>query len=144
MQQTAKRALEHILMGEREWTAVGNFQNYWYGDINERRPELIREPLPTVPADDLHGQRWAAFLAAYVEYLCEKYHEPCPTWVYEPRYILTEPFYVAAYPAGDFRDEERKETPAVFAKRNVYLAERHLETKWEFAARIREQFKIAG
>jgi hypothetical protein len=40
-----------IVQGERPWTALGDFLNYWYTYATDRREEPIREPL--TPPDDV-------------------------------------------------------------------------------------------
>jgi hypothetical protein len=38
-------------------------------------------------------RHWAAFCAASVEFLCDRYGLACPAWVFEPAYTLTTPWY---------------------------------------------------
>jgi hypothetical protein len=35
--QTMSRAFQEICAGEREWTALGNFMNYWYSYAKDGR-----------------------------------------------------------------------------------------------------------
>lgn len=44
--QTMSKAFSEICQGERPWTALGNFMNYWYEYAKDRRETLIADPLP--------------------------------------------------------------------------------------------------
>jgi hypothetical protein len=91
--QTMSVAFEQICAGERDWTALGNFMNYWYDYAKDRREALVADPLPLYDERSLHQHRWAVFCAASVEWFCNKYCVPCPEWVHDPKYILSEPWF---------------------------------------------------
>jgi hypothetical protein len=65
--QTMSIAFRQICEGERDWTALGNFMNYWYSYAKDRRPELMTDPLPEYDTQSLYQHRWAVFCAASVE-----------------------------------------------------------------------------
>ena len=56
-----------IVQGERPWTALGDFLNYWYTYAVDRREELIREPLTLPDNVTPELRQWAAFCAASVD-----------------------------------------------------------------------------
>ncbi len=91
--QTTQTTYQLITQGERPWNALGDFLNYGFGYATDHRAELAREPIqePTEVTADLH--RWVAFCTASVEYLCERYSIPCPEWVLQPTYNLSEPWF---------------------------------------------------
>src|SRR5215469_9718472 len=66
---TMSIAFRQICAGEREWTALGNFMNYWYAYAKDRRAELIADPLSVYDETSLYQHRWAVFCAASVEWL---------------------------------------------------------------------------
>ncbi|HLZ61992.1 MAG TPA: hypothetical protein VKR06_34035 [Ktedonosporobacter sp.] len=142
--QTMHLAFKDICNGERPWTALGNFMNYWFGYATDRREMLVAEPIPEAPANE-YCQRWAAFCAASVEHLCNKYTVPCPEWVHDPKYILPEPWYYE--PELRFRERLIAESPDEFKKRNVYSGSSRsmFDNKWELVERYKdqiEQFKL--
>jgi hypothetical protein len=131
-------AFEHIKEGERPWTALGDFLNYWFAYASERREDLVRDPIqePTQVTLDLH--RWAVFCAATVEYLCQQYHIPCPDWVDNPIYVLAEPWFEglgASKPQVQAR--LKQETPEPFRRRNIYCGPREFTHKYELAKHYR-------
>ena len=97
----------------------------------------MREPIqePVEVSSDLH--RWAAFCAASVECLCERYGIPCPAWVFLSTYTLTDPWFTglgAERPQVQAR--LRQETPAAFARRNIFCGTRVFANKYELAERV--------
>jgi hypothetical protein len=44
--QTMSKAFSEICAGERSWTALGNFMNYWYEYAKDRREALLVDSLP--------------------------------------------------------------------------------------------------
>ena len=121
--QTMQTTCQLITQRERSWNALGDFLNYWFGYATDRRAELAREPIqePTEVTADLH--RWAAFCAASVEYLCERYSIPCPEWVLQPAYNLSEPWFTGlGADRPQIQVRLRQETPAPFARRNIFSA----------------------
>jgi hypothetical protein len=132
------RALQNICAGEEPWIALGNFLNSWYVDAKDHRYDLVSEPLPETPTDE-YFQHWAAYCAASVEHLCVKYHEPCPQWVHDPKYVLATPWY-ENHPEH-MHDWIRSTTPEEFKNRNVYSGNRMFRNKWELAERYKNHPK---
>ena len=135
--QTMRTTYQLIVQGERPWNALGDFLNYWFGYATDRRAELVTEPIqePTEVTSDLH--RWAAFCAASVEYLCERYSVPCPDWVLQPTYTLSDPWFTGL---GAHKPQIQarliQETPAPFAGRNIFCGNRMFANKYELAERV--------
>jgi hypothetical protein len=141
-------AYAEICQGEDPWIALGNFINDWFDYAKDRREQLVADPLNVPELLTLDLQRWAAFCAASVEWLCQRYTVPCPAWVHHPIYTLPEPWFY--YPQARFlngEDPERlqrlqerliQQTPEPFTRRNVYCGNRMFDNKYELA----EQFRI--
>ena len=128
--QTMRRAYSDICQGEDPWTALGNFTNAWYDYAKGMRPSLVRQPLVSPDYDTAYTKRWAAFCAASVEFLCERYHLPCPQWVHDPRYILPQPWSGSdIFP--DITQQSIKTTPLPFVKRNIFCGNGHFKNKYE-------------
>ena len=75
--QTMTRAYSDICQGEDPWTALGNFSNAWYDYAKGMRPSLVRQPLVSPDHDTAYTRHWAAFCAASVEFLCDRYQRFC-------------------------------------------------------------------
>jgi len=137
--QTMAFSYQEICQGELPWVALGNFMNYWFDYAKDRRTELVATPisLPDPLSDELF--RWAVFCAASVEYLCERYGVPCPSWVHNPAYCLSESWFDAPM-AHKLQVRERlvQQTPEPFTKRNIYCGNRMFANKWEFAEQYRQ------
>ncbi len=130
--ETIAWAYRQICHGEDPWTALGNFTNAWYGYAKHMRAELISEPLQQPAQETEHTRRWGVFCAASVEYLCNLYHLPCPSWAHDPRYILETPWWYthqASDPAA--QTALRRITPAPFARRNIFCSNRLYQNKYE-------------
>ena len=130
--KTMARSYQETCQGEEPWIALGNFMNAWYGDAKARRQALISDPL-TIP-DNLTPelQKWAAFIASSVEWFCNEYGLPCPNWVYDPLYNLTEPwFYSIGVQREEIRQQLISETPQSFALRNIYCGKDVYANKYE-------------
>jgi hypothetical protein len=125
-------AYAQICQGERPWTALGNFMNDWFGFAKDRRASLVIDPLPEQEAWTQDTHRWAAFIAASVEWLCQKYGVACPGWVHNPEYVLPEMWW---WSAGAQKPQVRarliKETPEPFTRRNIYCGNRMYNNKYE-------------
>ena len=119
--QTATETLGLIAGGLDPWLAVGQFVDDWRRSELDRRPDLCREPLPTV---DGEATRWAALLAASVEWLCAQDRLPFPVWTSRPEYRLPEPWFL--YPGWRLRAWQLVETPAPFKMRNIFGGDRIL------------------
>lgn len=141
--QTIAFTYKEICQGERPWVALGNFMNDWFDYAKDRRAELVAEPisLPEMPDNEMF--RWAVFCAASVEYLCQRYSLPCPSWVRNPIYTLAEPwFHVPMAHKPEVRAYLIQKTPEPFARRNIYCGDRVFANKYEFAEEYR-RFKLA-
>ena len=136
--QTIAQTYQEIYQGERVWTALGNFMNDWFDYASDRREQLVAESI-IVPKDaDSNMLRWAAFCAASVEYLCKRYNVPCPSWVFDPIYHLSEPwFYSLAANKVEIRQWLIEQTPEPFTRRNIYCGNRMFDNKYEFVERYR-------
>lgn len=137
--QTMTRAYQQICAGEDPWIALGNFRNAWYGYAKDIRADLISEP-PVRPNEDTeYTQRWRAFCAASVEFLCDRYGVPCPEWVYDSSYILTAPWWHTRHPhKSTIRARLLQTTPEPFARRNIFCGNRLYQNKYELTAWVQE------
>jgi hypothetical protein len=137
--QTMAWAYQQICTGEDPWTALGNFTNAWYDYARDMRAALVSEPLaePEQVTDHMHC--WAAFCAASVEFLCDRYGVPCPAWVHHPRYILATPWWHTRHTHDTSMCERlMRETPAPFARRNIFCGNRLYQNKYEMSAWVQE------
>jgi hypothetical protein len=132
------RAYEEICAGEEPWVALGNFMNEWFMYATDRRTELVAEaPVEQqVPMPEEH--RWACFIAASVEYLCQEYAVPCPAWVHEhpDDYWLEERWYHVLYLHEETRIRLEETTPEPFRKRNIYCGNRVYLDKRKIVAQL--------
>jgi hypothetical protein len=136
--QTMTLTYQEICQGEEPWVALGNFMNDWFDYAKDRRAELVADPivLPALPGNEM--LRWAAFCAASVEYLCELYGVPCPSWVHNPAYRLSEAWFDALSPQKpQVRERLIQQTPEPFVKRNIYCGNRMFANKYEFVEQYR-------
>ncbi len=132
--QTIAVAYQEICQGEMPWVALGNFMNDWFDYAKDRRAELVVDPifLPAMP--NAESLRWAAFCAASVEWLCEKYGVACPLWVQNPFYSLAEPWFDSpGAHKPQVRERLIQQTPEPFTRRNIYCGNRMFHNKYEFA-----------
>jgi hypothetical protein len=138
--QTMCMTFGEICKGERPWIALGNFLNDWFANAVDRRAELVAEALPDAP-DDENSQRWAAYCASSVEYLCHRYNVQCPEWVSDDRYVLKEAWYCHEEPHR--REDLIASTPVEFRKRNIYSGsgEQMFGNKWEMAEKYRLPYR---
>jgi hypothetical protein len=137
--QTMCMTYERIKEGERPWTALGDFLNYWFGYASERREALVKDPIKAEGAT-AEVFKWAVFCAASVEYLCHKYAVSCPAWVHDPVYTLPIPWFKGL---GAHKPQVQarlaQETPEPFARRNIYCGNRMFANKYELAAQVRQR-----
>ncbi|HEX3640810.1 MAG TPA: hypothetical protein VHV10_05930, partial [Ktedonobacteraceae bacterium] len=69
-----------------------------------------------------------------VEYLCERYGVPCPSWVHNSAYRLPEPWFDAPMAhKPEVRERLIQQTPEPFTRRNIYCGNRMFNNKWELA-----------
>jgi hypothetical protein len=133
--QTMRMTGQEIFRGERPWTALGDFLNYWHSYAVERRAELVEEPVeePENVTPEMH--QWAVFCAASVEYLCFTYGIPCPDWV-DAYTALPDPCYTGLGSSRpQVQERLRREAPEAFARRNIYCSPHAFANKYELAAR---------
>ena len=136
--QTIQQSYKDICDGESPWLPLGNFMNDFFSNFADRRMDLIQEPVQRPEHPTLEQQQWAVLCAAAVEYLCEKYDVSVPAWVCESAYApLPEPWYLsAASHKPRVREKLERETPEVFARRNVFCGNRVFLDKREEAAKL--------
>jgi hypothetical protein len=136
--QTMALTYQEICQGEQPWVALGNFMNDWFDYARDRRADLVAEPivLPKKPGEE--EIRWAAFCAASVEYLCNRYKLACPAWALDPIYTLAEPWFDAPMvQKPEIQAYLMQQTPEPFARRNIYCGDRIFANKYEFAEQYR-------
>src|SRR5260370_25440537 len=90
--QTMALTYQEICQGERPWVALGNFMNDWFDYAKDRRAQLVVDSIFLPESPNSEALRWAAFCTASVEWLCERYSVPCPSWVHTSTYSLSEPW----------------------------------------------------
>ena len=136
--QTMAVTYQEICQGETPWVALGNFMNDWFDYARDKRIQLVADPISLPESLNTDIQRWAAFCAASVEWLSERYNIPCPTWVHNPAYILAEPWFDSP---GAHKPQVRKwlieETPEPFTRRNIFCGNRMFANKYELAEQMR-------
>ncbi len=135
--QTMKSSFEQICQGKRVWTALGNFMNDWYAYHEDEREKLIIDPLPDSYPSEFH--RWAAFCAASVEWFCNKYGVLCPSWVFDPKYILADPWFFSE--KETLRSYYLTKTPEEFTRRNIFCGNRMFANKWEAIEEFKERLQ---
>jgi hypothetical protein len=119
--QTAADTFRLIAAGTDPWIAIGQFVDDWQRTDRSRRPALVEVPLAAAEAEQA---RWAALLAASVEWLCARDGHPFPAWTGRPEYRLPEPWFL--YPGWRLRAWQLAETPVPFRMRNIFGGERIL------------------
>lgn len=135
---TMTGAFQEISEGEEPWIALGNFLNDWFDYAKDHRPELVVAPLSLLQDANQYQQRWAAFCAASVDYLCARYSVPCPAWVSLPVYTLPEPWFDAPMAhKPEVRTYLLQQTPEPFTRRNIYCGDRVFANKYELAEQHR-------
>jgi hypothetical protein len=138
--QTIAIAYQEICEGVAPWVALGNFMNAWFGYATDKRAQLVFDPISLPASLNTHTRRWAAFCAASVEYLCEKYNVPCPSWTHNPIFYLPEPWFDSP---GAHKPEVRarlmQKTPEPFTRRNIFCGDRVFANKYELAEQHRRR-----
>ena len=129
------KVFDQICNNEMPWVAIGNFLNDWWAYAVEHRRELIEEPLAPAPTPEM--QRWAAFCAAMVEWLCWEAGLTAPSWVYQECYILQEPWYFRE--RWSSRSKLIARTPAPFQRRNIFGGDRMFLHKWDMAKQMQQK-----
>lgn len=119
--QTAAATLRLIASGVDPWLALGQFLDDWRGTAAAQRSRLISQPPTDVSPEYV---RWAALLAAAVDWLCAQEQLPSPSWTRRPEYRLPEPWFL--YPGWRLRAWQLAETPVPFRMRNIFGGDRIL------------------
>jgi|GEM_PF-637154 hypothetical protein len=141
--ETMKWAYQQTCAGKDPWTGLGCFSHAWYGYARDRRADLVREPIEKPEQETEHTRRWAAFSAASVEFLCERYHVPCPEWVHDPTYTLAQPWWRTLHEAGpEMKKSLRETTPTPFARRNIFCGNRIFQNKYELFEWTKEAMEM--
>jgi len=136
--QTIALTYQQICQGEQPWVALGNFMNDWLDYAKERRSELVAAPISLPETFSHETFRWAVFCTASVEYLCDRYEIPCPSWVNNPIYCLPEPWFDAPMAhKPQVREYLIEQTPEQFTRRNIYCGNRMFDNKYELAKQYR-------
>ncbi len=113
--------------------------NDWFDYAKEKREHLIADPLVLSETPDPEGRRWASFCAASVEWLCERAGIPCPSWVQNAVYSLSDPWFDAPHAdKPQVRARLIEKTPEPFKKRNIYCGNRMFANKYELAEQLQE------
>ena len=123
--QTIAETFERICgrNGTTPWVAIGDFLDDWRRSAVEDRRELVTEPIAPAPTPEL--QRWAAFCAAMVEWLCWQDGLPFPEWTKQESYRLQEPWFL--YKGWRLRAWQLATTPTPFKMRNIFGGDRMLD-----------------
>ena len=136
--QTMALTYQEIVQGEEPWIALGNFMNDWFDYAKDKRTQLVAEPLTLPEKISVDDYRWATFCTASVEWLCERYGVPCPSWIHSAPYRLSERWFDSP---GAHKPEVRarliQETPEPFSRRNIYCGNRMFANKYELAEQHR-------
>ncbi|GHO47256.1 hypothetical protein [Ktedonospora formicarum] len=144
---TIRTTYRLILEGERPWTALGDFLNYWYAYAVNQRAALIHDPIEEPHEASLEQHQWAAFCAATVEYLCQRHELPCPLWVTNTTYHLSHPWFTGLGAQRlAVQERLRQQSPEPFARRNIYCNPHAFSTKYEIASQARpsQQISLVG
>ena len=137
--ETIAWAYQQICAGEDPWTALGNFTNAWYDYAKDMRTALVNDPLVLPVHETEYTHQWAAFCAASVEFLCDRYSIPSPDWIHNPYYTLESPWWQTRQ-AHDpsIREHLLRETPPPFAHRNIFCNNRLYQNKYEMSQWVQE------
>ena len=106
------------------WVALGDFLDDWRRSAPEDRLELVKDPIE-VAVFTLELQRWAAFCAACVEWLCWQDGLPFPAWTSKSEYHLSEPWFL--YPGDLLKPWQLATTPTPFRMRKIFGGDHMLD-----------------
>lgn len=120
--RTIGETFELICAGTDPWVAIGNFLDDWRYIPVEQRNEMVFAPMGHALTSET--QRWAAFCAAMVEWLCQQDGLPVPEWIGQASYILPEPWFL--YKGWRLRAWQLANTPIPFMMRNIFGGDRML------------------
>jgi hypothetical protein len=106
--------LESFGRGLRDWLhEIAQVRNR-----AELRLRWSRRPPPLTRLPDADARVAAAFLAAQVEHLCRLARMVPPRWVFDPRFVLAEPWFSLTDPR--VRADLLVLSPAPFKNRNLF------------------------
>ena len=133
--QTIAETFDRIVaQPEFPWVAIGDFLDEWRRSEREDRLALVEGTIasrdtiaqPAATTEEaLFFQRWAAFCAATVEWLCWQSELPWPSWTGREEYHLQAPWFL--YPGDLLRPWQLVSTPAPFKMRNIFGGDRFLD-----------------
>jgi hypothetical protein len=118
------RSLEQFGMNLRDWIhalrAITTTDSFLVA-VSHRPPRLRGKFIGGEIAD--------AFLAAQVEFLCNRAGLRPPKWVFDSEYTLEEPWYgmAAAVGSAKLRDVLRRDADPEFSRRNLFT---NSEIEW--------------
>jgi hypothetical protein len=142
---TIATAYNDICRGVAPWIALGNFMHDFFGNYPRQRRQLLRDPIELPKDATLEQQQWAAFCAASVEYLCEKYHLRCPAWPRNPAFTLAETWYNdGASDLPEVRKALDIETPDAFRRHNIRCTSRIYANKYEIREDLEQRRRAAA
>jgi hypothetical protein len=142
--QTMATTYKEICQGKSPWIPLGMFMHDFFGNFRHHRWQLVRDPIELPAAPTLEQQQWAAFCAASVEYLCERYGVRRPAWTRNPAYTLSEKWYndgCADLP--EVRESLEIETPEAFRRHNIRCSSRIYANKYEIAEDLAQRRRSA-
>ncbi|MCY0898848.1 MAG: hypothetical protein OWU33_07915 [Firmicutes bacterium] len=111
-------AWQKVLTGQETVLIVlGDFLDDWRRtlDPNERQ-RLVEDPICDSENTDKH--RWACFLAATIEYLTVRDGIPTPSWVFDSRWTLPQPWFLI--PHWKLRAWLLVATPPPWKRRRIF------------------------
>ena len=126
---TIAETFERIKTTAHPWVPIGDFLEDWRHSELADRLELVQLGFASsddAPESSEHSelQRWAAFCAAMVEWLCWQDGLPFPEWTSRPEYVLDEPWFL--YPGHLSRAWQLASTPTPFKMRKIFTGDRVL------------------
>ena len=119
---------------EFPWVAIGDFLDEWRRSERGDRLALVHEAIPPLgefhpsiahDTDVLFLQRWAAFCAATVEWLCWQSDLAWPAWTSREEYHLQTPWFL--YSGELLRPWQLVAAPAPYKMRNIFGGDHMLD-----------------
>ena len=124
--QTMAATFERIAARpEQPWVAIGDFLDDYRAVPVEARRALVDVPIAAAGADPTL-QRWAAFCAATVEWLCWRDNLPCPDWTRDLAYRLEQPWFVYEN-SPSLHPWMLATTPTPYRMRKIFTGDRVLD-----------------